>query len=64
MMNWGSLKWLLDNMTAEQLQEPARVYSPYFERVYEIQAMDNLTNVAKNMKGDEIVIAMKAEPVR
>lgn len=63
-MNWGNIKWFLEQMSAEQLAEPALVYSPYFGRLYPIDALDNLQNVAADQARNDLVLSINATPTQ
>lgn len=63
-MKWGNLKWYIEQMTPEQLEAPALVYSPYFGRLYPIEALDNLQNVAKDQTRNDLVLSINATPTK
>ena len=62
-MNLGRLKWLLEQLTPEQLAEPALVFSSYFGRLYEVKAFDHLQNLTKEKKTNPLVLAISSEPL-
>jgi hypothetical protein len=61
-MNWGNLKWQLNQLTPEQLNEDALVYHPHFDRVFEIGAMDDLQNFRSSGDKKLLVLGLKNEP--
>lgn len=62
-MNLGNLKWLLNQLTPEQLEAPALVYHAHFDRLYTVSAMDHMRNLSKNRRNDPIALCLEQEPI-
>ena len=62
-MNWGNIKWLVEQMTPAELERPALVFHSYYGRLYEIDALDNLRNLSRD-HGDNnpVVLSLSREP--
>lgn len=63
-MNWGNLKYMLNQMTPAQLEEPALVYHAHYDRLFPVGACDHMRNLStKKRSGDPIALFMEREPV-
>jgi len=63
MMRVHEIKRLLDELPDERVGEDMYVYHPYFNRLFKIEAIDDLENVRPELGQKRVVFVIAKEPV-